>query len=97
MTRIAGAGRVSFSPVKHIDPFGAFALFGCRCMPRFFLAMLNRARSTFERCYSRDATYDDRGAAVSAIDIVLALVAGLDFRFVDYVSGASAALNALIE
>ena len=95
MTRIAGAGRVSFSPVKHIDPFGAFALFGCRCMPRFFLAMLNRARSTFEP--SRDATYADRGAAVSAIDIVLALVAGLDFRFVDYVSGASAALNALIE
>ena len=86
MTPIAGAGRVSFGR------FGVFAQFRCCCMPRFFLAMLNLR----ERCYSRDAMYADRGSR-SVRSTRAAPCRWLDFHVVDYVSGARAALNALIE
>ena len=52
-------GRVTFNPLKHIDPMARFCFRGC-CffyMHRFYLAMRSRSRSTSGRCEIRGATW----------------------------------------
>ena len=80
-------GRVSFNPLKHIDPFGTILL------PAFLLLM----RSPFLFGYAKPVPVDFRklrhprrdmifvAAAGPAINIALAILAALAFHLVDYV------------
>ena len=51
--------RVSFNPLKHVDPVGTILLPGILLLMRspFLWAMQSRYQSIFEHCAARDATW----------------------------------------
>jgi Zn-dependent protease len=85
-------GRVSFNPLKHVDPFGTILLPG----------ILLLLRSPFIFGYAKPVPVNFRAlrwprggmvlvaAAGPAMNIALALAAALAFHIVDYLPGASA-------
>ena len=85
-------GRVSFNPLKHVDPFGTILLPGILLLLRspFIFGYAKPVPVNF-----RALRWPRRGmvlvaAAGPAMNIVLALAAALAFHIVDYLPGASA-------
>jgi Zn-dependent protease len=78
-------GRVSFNPLKHVDPFGTIVLPGacCCCTRRSYLAMPSRCPSIFVLSAGHDAAWC-WSLAGPAMNIALAVAAALAFHVVDY-------------
>ena len=85
-------GRVSFNPVKHIDPFGTILLPGLLLLMRspFCSVMPSRCRSIFRALGHPRRDTVLVAAAGPGINIVLAFLAAEGFHVVGYLPGTAA-------
>jgi Zn-dependent protease len=86
-------GRVSFNPLKHVDPVGTILLPGIHGH-RFGNSRRGTATASaagiFGHCAARDATWLLVAAAGPAMNIALAVVAALAFHIVGYLPASIA-------
>src|SRR3984957_11672328 len=85
-------GRVSFNPVKHIDPFGTILLPGMLLLLHapFLFGYAKPVPVNFRALRSPRRDMVLVAAAGPAMNIALAVVAALAFHIVDYLPGTSA-------
>ena len=85
-------GRVSFNPVKHVDPFGTILLPGMLLLfhAPFLFGYAKPVPVSFRALRSPRRDMVLVAAAGPVMNIALALVAALAFHIVDYLPGTSA-------
>src|SRR5580700_6645456 len=85
-------GRVSFNPVKHIDPFGTILLPGMLLLrdAPFLFGYAKPVPVNFRALRSPRRDMVLVAAAGPAMNMALAVVAALSFHIVDYLPGTSA-------
>jgi Zn-dependent protease len=85
-------GRVSFNPLKHIDPFGTVLLPGMLLLLRapFLFGYAKPVPVNFRALHSPRRDMVLVAAAGPAMNLVLAVLAALSFHIVGYLPGPSA-------
>ena len=85
-------GRVSFNPVKHIDPFGTILLPGLLPLMRspFLFGYAKPVPVNFPRAWPSAARYSVGRGPGPGINIVLAFLAAEGFHVVGYLPGTAA-------